>query len=298
LAAIGSGLLAMGILVNAPGPDRVVGLMSNHIAYGNLSALFALLALLALVVPHTDSRANPFGETVLASRLFPTICFMGGVMGIAASFASGTKGGWISVVSVGVFLAYQAVKTHRQRGLLGVFVFLGVLALWVVAVPNNVLIPRLEHAAEALAVTTSGGGAPTDGSIGARWAMITYGFDVYVSSGAWLLGVEREVLLHRVSELISPLVFGGVYQDIPNLHNEVMDTLATRGVVGLLAYVFLYAGIAWVAFRPEFAGGRRQAILLVLLAFIEFGLSNVQFEVGSLRLAFVILMLTLLTRLR
>jgi O-antigen ligase len=128
--------------------------------------------------------------------------------------------------------------------------------------------------------------------------MITQGYDVYINSSSWLLGVDRTNLLHEVSERISPLVLGAPYVDIPNLHNEVMDTLATRGVIGLLAYFALYGGIAWLAFRPGSPDGRRSLLLMVLVAYLEFGLSNVQFEVGSLRLAFVILMLALLSRAR
>lgn len=298
LAAIGSGLLAMEILLNSSGPDRVVGLMRNHIAYGNLSALFGLLALLGLLTPRIVDGPDTPGDTVLASRLFPAICFVGGVMGIAASFASGTKGGWISVVSIGLFLFIQAIRTHGRFGLMGSAAFLGLLLLFVFAFPNNVLVDRLDQAVEALGVTLSGGGAPTDASIGGRWAMITHGFDVYVASGSWLLGVERDILLGEVSERISPIIFGGTLQQIPNLHNELMDTLATRGLVGMLAYIALHAGLAWVAFRPEFSRHQRQVILLMLIVFLEFGLSNVQFEVGSMRLAFVILMVTLLTRTR
>lgn len=298
LAAIGSGLLAMGILLSSAEPDRVVGLMSNHIAYGNLSALFGLLALLGLLAPGIGDGPDIAGDTVLASRLFPAICFVGGVMGIAASFASGTKGGWISVVSIGLFLVIQAIRTHGRSGLMGTAVFLGLLLLFVLAFPNNVLVDRLDQALEALVIAFSGGVDPTDPSIGGRWAMITHGLDVYAASGSWLLGVERDVLLGEVSERISPLIFGATLQQIPNLHNEVMDTLATRGLVGLAAYVALYAGVAWIACRLEFSHHQRQAILLMLIAFLEFGLSNVQFEVGSMRVAFVILMLTLLTRAR
>lgn len=298
LAAIGSGLLAMGILLSSTGSERVVGLMSNHIAYGNLSALFGLLAVFGLLAPRIFSEADNPGDTVLASRLFPAICFVGGMMGIAASFASGTKGGWISIVSIGLFLVIQALRSHGRSGLIWTTAFFGLLLLWTFAFPNNVSIDRLDHAFEALSAAISVGGPPTDGSIGARWAMITHGFEVYAASGSWLLGVERDVLLGEVSERISPLVFGGTVQQIPNLHNEVMDTLATRGLVGMLAYIALYAGLAWVAFRPEFLRRQRQVILLMLIAFLEFGLSNVQFEVGSMRLAFVILMFTLLTRTR
>ena len=298
LAAIGSGLLAMGILLSSTEPDRVVGLMSNHIAYGNLSALFGLLAVFGLLTPKIVDVADHPGDTIPASRLFPAICFLGGLMGIAASFASGTKGGWISVVSIGLLLVFQIIRRHGRFGLIWTAAFFGLLLLWTFAFPNNVMVHRLDQAFEALSAAVSVGSPPTDGSIGARWAMITHGFDVYAASGSWLLGVERDALLFEVSERISPLVFGGVVQQIPNLHNEVMDTLATRGLVGLVAYIVLYGGVAWVACRPDFSGHQRQVILLMLIAFLEFGLSNVQFEVGSMRLAFVILMMTLLTRTR
>ena len=298
IAAIGSGVLAMGILLTATGPNRVVGLMSNHIAYGNLSALFGLISLFGMATSRVSTPDAADGKTVLASRLAPTICFLGGVMGISASLASGTKGGWISVVSIGGFLAVQLLRNHGRKAFVPLVSFLGLLAIWILVVPNNVFVGRIDHAVGSIASAVSGGTAPTDGSIGARWAMITQGYDVYINSSSWLLGVDRTSLLHEVSERISPLVLGVPYADIPNLHNEVMDTLATRGVIGLLAYFALYGGIAWLAFRPGSPDGRRSLLLMVLVAYLEFGLSNVQFEVGSLRLAFVILMLALLSRAR
>lgn len=240
----------------------------NAIPFGNLSLLLGALSLLALLWCLRRGRAR--------SPAMAGIALLAGLLGLLGSLLSGTRGGWIALLFLLViwFRASQGLFPARWRHCLA-----GLVALTIVGtalLPASNVAPRLQVAVGEAQDYLAG---DPRGSVGLRLEMWRAGLLLWREKPITGWG-EGGAMSRRISELIAD---GRLTPDIrrfSQLHSDIIDTAARRGVLGLAALLMLYGVPLWHFWKrsrmphcPEvrlMAG----AGMMVGVAYIDFGLSQ------------------------
>ncbi|SDF93471.1 O-antigen ligase [Onishia taeanensis] len=278
-----------------------LGLSCGAVAAGSI-ALFERLVL-AYSRASNDMNAIPFGNLALLlgflsclatlwwlyrlPRLQPScrcrclwLSAAGGMAGMMASLLSGTRGGWLAVpllVSL-LYMAWQQIPTRKERlRLVTRYMGAGALLLTIIllAIPETGVSQRLAGAvADAQEYWQ---GEDRDGSVGLRLEMWRGGLQLFVER-PWTGWGEGRLETARDALVANHILHPGVsYYD--QLHSDIIDTAARRGVVGLLGLVLLY-GVPIYLFSRRLGcsspGVRILAMsgLMITLAFLIFGLSQ------------------------
>jgi O-antigen ligase len=219
-----------------------------------------------------------------AAGKFPRlILILGAASGTLVALLSGSKGSWLVLAACGpVLLVAGAAQRGRPSRSLAIGATLGFVALGIM-VPNSPVIPRLKETLEV-------GG---DRLRAAYWQ----------EAGALfrespVLGSGREALRERLLRASLEVRAGVPLDEAPNdAHNEYLDILATRGLVGLLLALSALAVPCAVFWRLRSTPGARAAAntgLLFIFAFAVAGLTDVQFAVNMKRMLYLFTVLLLL----
>ncbi|MEH6436528.1 O-antigen ligase family protein [Massilia sp. DD77] len=248
------------------GIDRPGGFL-NAITFGDLALCLGLVGLAAAVDYRHSTR----------KALLPAL---GAVAGLAASLATGTRGGWIALALAGLlFLSYaQMLHSRRVRLLLvGSFALVGATFF----IPATGMQQRAEQGVTDVRTWMNGGSAFSN--VGIRlelWKGAAMLIAERPFTGLDQAAVRAELRRHVEDRALDPVVLPAEH-----LHNDVLQALATGGVWGLLAW----AGILLAPFlffsralgrgvhmgMPQF--GPALAGMLVVLSYFSFGLTEVIF---------------------
>lgn len=289
VGAAGSGLIAF-YQTDWFSPLRASG-FTNAIQYGNLSMLLAMLCGVLLVVQWSRWRVWQRCGWLLA---------MG--MGFSASLLSGSRGGWLALA-----LAVPVCSWIMARnGLRGVGRGLAVLLLFGAAVAQlpGVQLRVQEGVNDVQHYLATGDGRTSMGHRLAHWQIaISMGLEKPLL-GWGTAGYEQEKARRVAAGLAHPIVM-----QYEHAHNEVLDLLAKRGLVGVLVLLLFY-GVPLAVFWPTPARvcddrGVRDAPayslcmagLLLPLSYIAFGLTQVFFAHNSGNMFYLFMCLLLLAAL-
>lgn len=245
-----------------------VGNGINAIPFGNLALLFGSLSLAGLV--SLSSARNGL-------RLALALAAVGGLL---ASVLSGTRGGWVvfPVLAFIVLLAFHATRPRwgRFRGsMVGLVAVLVAILLAMSLMPGAPVKGRLAEGATNLK-EYAGGDAGS--SLGLRLDMWSAGWQLIklrpgLGWGEGRLEAQRDVWVEQ----------GRFHQGISlydQLHSDLVDTFARRGVPGLMSLMALYGVPLWLFWRYRRRGDyeetRALALcgVLIVVGFIGFGLSQ------------------------
>jgi len=108
----------------------------------------------------------------------------------------------------------------------------------------------------------------TVSSVGARFAMYEAGIKTFTPLGQSL--EKRAEKIHEL-EIKEPRLKGALPYIDSHLHNDLIDTLSTRGALGVLSVLFIYFSFAYYSIRYS----KEPYILIVIFALILIGLSDV-----------------------
>lgn len=239
----------------------------NAIPFGNLSLLFGGLSLLALLWCLRRGHAR--------SLALATIALLAGLLGILGSLLSGTRGGWLALP----FL--MALWFRTSRGLIPVRWRCFSVALIVLVIIGSVLLP-------ASNVTTRLAGAVGEaqdylagearGSVGLRVEMWHGGWQLWREK-PWL-GWGESGVTGRVNALIAEGQLSPHIRRFTQLHSDLVDTAARRGLLGVTTLLMLYGLPLWLFWR-RLRSARCAATqlmagagMMVCVAYIDFGLSQ------------------------
>ncbi|GGX80229.1 hypothetical protein GCM10007160_04660 [Litchfieldella qijiaojingensis] len=242
----------------------------NAIPFGNLSLLLGVISLMAALWLSSRSLAGRWGWLRLA--------FVAALAGILASLLSGTRGGWVAapLLLLLVWRGYRdvvnAALLWRWRWALSSAVL---LLAFVVVLPQSGVSHRVAEAFSDVHDYWSEENRST--SIGLRFEMWR---------GGWQLFLQRPLAgwgEGGVQEARDALVAKGIlHPDVSQydqLHSDIIDTAARRGILGLATLAMLY-GVPLVLFARRLsqasAGERALAVagLMIPIAFIDFGLTQ------------------------
>lgn len=246
------------------GIERVGGYL-HPIQFGNLSMLMGMLCLAGL------------GWAVLQRRraIWVVLLLLGALLGMLGSLMSGSRGGWVGLPVIG-YVLYRGFGRQLPLALkVSVAGLVVTLATLVFVLPQTGVQQRVNSAISDISLYVSGEESNT--SLGLRFEMWRGASQLIIQRpllGWGESGYEAEMINLGQQQTISP-----VAAQFGHAHNEFIDALAKRGVVGLAALVMLY-----MVPLKMFASGvvhenlqiRALALAGTLLpvAFIDFGLSQ------------------------
>lgn len=240
----------------------------NAIPFGNIALLLGALSLVSMLGLVRDS--------LHCSAWWVGLLGLAAVGGLLASILSGTRGGWIALPALG-WVVYRTFHSQlfnkRLRIILG---FIGFILLGVTAMPQSGVMMRLALAVEEVDGYFSS--CEKNTSVGLRLEMWHAGIMLFQEKPlvGWGEGLLQEARDAEVAE-------GDLYRGVSRydqLHSDVIDTAARRGIVGLLALAGLYA-IPLLLFTRHLRASRDSQVriialsgVIVVIAFIDFGLSQ------------------------
>lgn len=242
----------------------------NAIPFGNLALLLGVLSLVAM-----------FGRLARPHRPLPWLTPLLGLAaagGFAASFLSGTRGGWVALpllVWMG-FRGFRGVFPRRQMlcAAAGVWLLLaGLVAM--TAITDYGVTKRLDRAVNDIVQYRDG---DSSSSVGLRLDMWYAGGRLFLDK-PWLGWGEGRLQAARDDMVERGLIHPSVSQ-YDQLHSDLVDTAARRGVLGMVTLLALYGVPAWLFARhlheSRDAQTRTLALsgLMICFAFIYFGLTQ------------------------
>lgn len=269
--ASGAGLVAIyeRVIVGANRADNGI----NAIPFGNLSLLMSALSLVAAIYYVQSRRRFRYGLTVFAIGA--------AFLGFLASLLSGTRGGWVAIPFICALLlpATADIIAPKTRNI--ALCFIALLVVAIIAFPPSGVWLRLVAIFENIYHYFISHDADT--SLGTRFELWRAGWYMFKENP--LMGVGEGA----VKEWLSTLASEGVLYDrvfvYSQLHSDIIDTLARRGLLGVMSLLWLY-----IAFASAFAKRAIQANdnvpvrllaisgMVVIIAFFDFGLSQSMFR--------------------
>ncbi|WP_198117520.1 O-antigen ligase family protein [Massilia rhizosphaerae] len=257
----------------------------NSITFGDLAMLLALLALAGAI----DMRDRP-RDALLAGA--------GALAGLAASVLSGTRGGWAALVLAALVLGrhLRRIDSRRGRALLAAGVAVLAAAWFTPALGVQERFAEGVHDARAW---YEGGTVWTN--VGTRLELWK-GAAMLIREHP-LLGMDFDACRARLAEFAQAGRLDPMVLELPHLHNDGLQALATGGVIGFAVWAAtMLAPLRFFLRRlgrdggddaraPQFAVALGGA--LVVLGYIGFGLTEVIFwsMKGSLFYALMVFLL-------
>lgn len=260
--------------------DRPGGFV-NSITFGDLAMLLGLLSLAGAI----DMRDRP-RDAVLAGA--------GALAGLAASVLTGTRGSWAAVVLALLVLGrhVRGIDSRRVRALLagGVAVL---AAAWFT--PALGVQERFAQGISDARIWYEGGTVWTN--VGTRLEL--WKGAIMLIREHPVLGMGFDACRVRLADYAQAGRLDPLVLQLPHLHNDVLQALATGGVVGFVLWAttlvaplrFFLRRLGQDARGPQFAVALGGAF--VVLGYVGFGLTEVIFwsMKGSLFYALMVFVL-------
>lgn len=283
---------------------------SQHpIQFGNISLVLGMLCVPGLALAKTSSRYRV---------LWVVLLLVGIAGGILASFLSGSRGGWISlpILALFFFVAYQRYFSLKSKVVLIVLSMALLTAL--LTVPHLGVQKRVAEAKQNVSLYLAG---ESRTSIGARFEMWQGAMRIFAKHPIVGVGDSDQYKVEMIdlveaakvhssalSEAIAQLEtidFEQVRekQSIDSMfghpHNELINQVAKRGVLGLITLALLYF-VPLIAFYhglKQRDNLQLQAVAaagyVLVLSYICYGFSQVFFAHNSGVMIYATLMMVL-----
>lgn len=247
---------------------------AHPIQFGNVALLFGVLCVVRALV----------GRQVWAMRV---LMLAGFVAGLAASVWSQTRGGWVAVVLIFLWIVVNA--TNEWAPLKRAAVALGLLIVLVIPIlqPNGVVQSRIKEATSELKVFFEQGRQDT--SVGARLAMWSVAFDEI--GRAPILGHGNQGWVEIRDAAIQDGRLSSFSAGFTHLHNEYLNVAFKRGLIGLALYLALYLVPMLMFFNPYLKDSRpdvralAMAGMVIPMMYMDFGLTQTFLSHNSGRIA-------------
>ena len=259
-AACFSGYQALGLGLRAGG-------YLHPIQFGNIALLLGVLCMVRALITLKPTWMN-------------ALMWIGFACGIAASVWSQTRGGWVAIVLIFFWILMHATQDWTWlRKITTVFVLMASIAILGVQLGlSKVIQSRVSDAiVETVAFIEANN---QDSPVGSRLAM--WRFAVHQIGDAPLLGIGKQGWIALRDQGIANGELSAVFiSQLTHLHNEYLDAVIKRGVVGLALLLLLYLGPTVFFFRPYLNAINVEVKSLAMVGmvipmmFMDFGLTQV-----------------------
>ena len=232
------------------------------IHFGDFEMILGMLSLLGI---------DWFGRDKTPVRAFKILGF---IAGLAASFASGSRGGWLAIP---VFLA---IFIYFKIGRISPRMVLSVLAAAMLAIAslysfNAAFHQRTNELASDLAAFGQGN---RDTSTGIRWQLYKAAVDVFSRHPVFGVGPEGFALEMKPMMEAGKITPAAAEMGRGEVHNDILSKAAGMGIFGLAAMLAIYFvpfWLFWRATKSALAQVRHAGILGIAFVsgFLVFGLT-------------------------
>jgi O-antigen ligase len=231
---------------------------------------------------------------MLARQRYEQVLFaLGGMAGWAVSLLSGSRGGWLSILILLWFAWRLLAQTQLAKWRWPLLLLMSGAVATAALHPSSPVHHRVQSAVSDVVNYVQKGDGST--SVGARLAM--WQFAASIATEKPLLGFGFQGARDRwqqsidAGEYTAPI--GGRH-----FHNEMIQTYITTGLVGLMLVLLVYgSGLRLFYQHRQWHGGQHNVFavtgMLVLLMYLEFGLSNGVWSNNSNRQIFMFLLMAL-----
>lgn len=264
--------------------ERPQAATSNAIHYGNVSMLLGMLALCGLGWAREQRHRMTWSIFLLA----------GALTGVLGSVVSGSRGGWLVLPVCGCLFSYYYSKGRGARYLttmLGTLLAAFILAY---TLPNSPVPERVAVAVNDIKQFQDSDNVTT--SIGQRMEMWRTAGSLS-SNNIWL-GMGRNGYLAAKQQMADEGKMDKVIKNYTNAHNDYLDALVKRGIIGVLALLALFLvpfALFASALRRGGAAAQPYALAGVVLCtcYMIFGLttSSLTLNIGIIMLVFPMVIL-------
>ncbi len=271
------------------GYDRAHG-SEYPIMFGNTGMLLGLMSLVSSSYFLAQKR-----NFWLYLSLFAGLC------GIGASFLSGSRGGWVALPLIGFFILWQSRCLLTRKVFWGSLGSAMLLVTLVIAVPQTGVKNKIDQTLISLSQYESGENKIT--SLGLRFEMWRMAFHLFQEApifGVGEYGAKPEKRRLVVEGLAPPEVL-----NFSHAHNEFINALSQRGIVGLAFLLALYLVPMRLFIKKMQAFEHNWKVksyamagALIPMCYMDFGLSQVMFShnIGVMMYAFPIVYFWAATR--
>jgi O-antigen ligase len=243
--------------------DLRAGGFTNPIQFGNIALLMGVLCFVRALVGAHHGWVN-------------LVLWTGFFAGLVASVWSQTRGGWLALAFIFIWILVNATKNwpllKRRMMLAGFCLFLLVLTLQ----SKGIVQSRMAIAtAEIKAYVETG---KQDTSVGARLAMWTLAWSD-VAKEPWLGHGDKGWIELRDSAIEDGRL-STFSSSFTHLHNEYMNVLFKRGLIGLVLYLGMFIVPMLLFFRPYLhhndveVRSLAMAGMVIPMMYMDFGLTQ------------------------
>jgi O-antigen ligase len=248
------------------GMERAEG-VHMAIMFGDIAIAMGIMSLASVKV---------FAKTRFAA--FPYIAFLAGAI---ASVLSSSRGGWIVLIFSSVPL-YFYYRLGVRRKLLPIALAGAAFLVMAYLIPQSEVRERLYNIVTDLQQYKLG---DVNTSIGQRFEMWKAASMMFVEHP--ILGIGYGNFQQGLTDLIGLGKIDTSVQTYKHAHNEVMNALATQGIVGIIVLLLLYGAPLMFFMRHMHQENSHRpyalAGVLLILSYIACGLTQVLFahHIGS-----------------
>ena len=232
------------------------------IHFGNFELILGVLSLFSI---------DWFGRDRLLLRILKILGF---AAGLAASLASGSRGGWLAIpVFIAIFFYFKVTRVSLK--MVAVSLVSAILAITIVYSASSTFHQRVNELANDVATFDQGN---RDTSTGIRWQLYKAAVDVFMRHPIFGVGPEG------FAAEMKPMVDAGKITPKAaelgrgEVHNDILSRAAGMGLFGLLAILAIYfapLNLFWRATRSASEKIKRTGILGIAFVsgFFVFGLT-------------------------
>ena len=242
---------------------RAEGFGNHPIQFGNIALLLGVLCMVRAMAVFRWCWLN-------------LLLWLGFAAGLAASVWSQTRGGWVAVILVFVWILTNATKSwapaKRVAVALTLFCILAIPALQ----SGGLVQSRITDAVTEFNAYFENG--KQDNPVGSRLAMWTLG--IQGIARAPLLGLGHNGWLEMRDVAIADGRLNNFSAGLTHLHNEYLNVAFKRGFLGLTLLMALYLVPMLMFFRPHLDDARENvralamAGMVIPMMFMDFGLTQ------------------------
>ena len=199
-------------------PDQNPRIM--HIQGGDISMSLGILSLIIALYAYQKREVK---LTVLS--------VIGGLCGIVGSLLSTARGGWVALPILLIVILWIYRHSLSKRFFLTFFGIIAVASVGISQMPNNRIIERIDVARKDIQLYLDNNDGNT--SLGARFEMWKSAIAMAKEKPLFGWGIQGATE-KRKQETKEKVATGNIGQ-FTHAHNQYLDDLSKRGIVGLLA---------------------------------------------------------------
>ena len=191
-----------------------------HIQGGDISMSLGIFSLIIALYAHQKKDVK-----------LTTLSVIGGLCGIVGSLLSTARGGWVALPVLLIVILYIYRHSLSKRFFLTFFGIIVATSIGISQMPNNRIMERINVAQKDIQLYLDNHDGNT--SLGARFEMWKSALEMAKEKPLFGWGIQGATEKRKL-DTKEKIVTGDIGQ-FTHAHNQYLDDLSKRGVVGLLA---------------------------------------------------------------